>query len=73
MNKRLRWRRGFAGEMAGALLTQVAAERPALASVVAFALPQNLASQGVMRGQGFVFERTIRHCGLLHLLYRKRI
>jgi len=63
------WGSGFATEIARAVLS-VAFERIGLASVVAFALTDNLASHRVMRKVGLEFERDIVHAGLPHVLYR---
>ena len=43
-----------------------------LLEIVAFTLPDNLASRRVMEKVGFVYERDIVHVGLPHVLYRRR-
>jgi ribosomal-protein-alanine N-acetyltransferase len=63
------WRKGFATEMARAIV-KLAFERIGLESVVAFTLPTNLASRGVMEKAAFSYERDITWAGLPHLLYR---
>jgi [ribosomal protein S5]-alanine N-acetyltransferase len=37
--------------------------------IVAFTLPHNLASRGVMENCGFTYQRDIVHAGLPHVLY----
>jgi len=65
------WGRRRATEMAQAVLD--AGFGPlALADVVAFTLPTNLASRRVMQHTGFLYERDIVHAGLPHVLYRLR-
>lgn len=64
-----RWGQGFATEMAEAAV-DVAFRRLKLASVVAFALPSNKASRGVMEKVGFSYERDIVYADLPHVLYR---
>lgn len=64
-----RWGQGLATELARAAID--AARGPLeLPEIVAFALPDNLASRRVMEKSGFVFERDIAHGGLPHVLYR---
>jgi len=65
-----RWRQGLATEMAEAALL-VAFEVLAIESVVAFTLPHNVASLGVMQRTGFVYERDIDWAGLPHVLHRR--
>ena len=67
-----RWGQGMATEMAAALV-QVARERLGLAEVVAFTLPENLASRRVMEKVGFTYERDIEWAALRHVLYRQRL
>ena len=38
--------------------------------LIAFTLPDNLASRRVMEKAGFAYEREILHAGLPHVLYR---
>jgi ribosomal-protein-alanine N-acetyltransferase len=37
--------------------------------LVAFTLPDNVASRRVMEKSGFIYERHIEHAGLPHVLY----
>jgi [ribosomal protein S5]-alanine N-acetyltransferase len=61
-------RKGFATEVSmGAL--RVAFEQLRLDRVVAFTLPHNIGSRGVMEHCGFVYQRDIVHAGLPHVLY----
>ncbi len=64
------WRRGFATEMARAILH--IASTLGLRDLVAFTLPSNLGSRGVMEKVGFRYERDIRWANLSHVLYRKK-
>ncbi len=66
-----RWRQGLATELA---LTSIAAAFGPLGlqEIVAFTLPDNVASRRVMEKTGFVFERDIAHALLPHVLYRRR-
>jgi ribosomal-protein-alanine N-acetyltransferase len=64
-----RWNEGFATELARASL-QVGFTDLGLAEVIAFTLPDNLASRRVMEKAGFVYDREIIHAGLPHVLYR---
>jgi RimJ/RimL family protein N-acetyltransferase len=41
-----------------------------LGEIVAFTLPNNVASRRVMEKTGFTYERQIVHVGLPHVLYR---
>jgi RimJ/RimL family protein N-acetyltransferase len=50
----------------------VAFEQLELLSIVAFTLPDNVASRRVMDKAGFEYERDIMHAGLAHVLYRRR-
>ena len=65
-----RWGQGLATEMARAAVA-LALGPLELDSVVAFTLPDNVASRRVMEKAGFVFEREIEHAGLAHVLYRR--
>lgn len=65
-----RWGRGLGTELARAEL-QVAFARLDLLEVVAFTLPDNVASRRVMEKTGFGYEREIVHAGLPHVLYRR--
>jgi [ribosomal protein S5]-alanine N-acetyltransferase len=66
-----RWGHGLATELAQAA-TGVAFDDLGLDQLVAFTLPDNVASRRVMDKSGFVFEREILHAGLPHVLYRCR-
>lgn len=66
------WGRGIATEMASALVG-VARDRLGLAEIVAFTLPDNLASRRVMEKVGFTYERDIEWAKLRHVLYRLRL
>lgn len=58
------WRCGYTAEAALALLPH--APQPP----IAFTLPHNAGSRGVMRRLGMVWERDFIHAGLPHVLYR---
>jgi RimJ/RimL family protein N-acetyltransferase len=64
-----RWGQGLATELARTAI-EAASGPLRLREVVAFALPDNLASRRVMEKTGFVFERDIIHAGFPHVLYR---
>jgi RimJ/RimL family protein N-acetyltransferase len=66
-----RWDQGLATELALAS-ADVAFGPLELAEIVAFTLPDNLASRRVMDKAGFSYEREIMHVGLPHVLYRLR-
>ena len=66
------WGRGIATEMASALVG-VARDRIGLAEIVAFTLPDNLASRRVMEKAGFTYERDVEWAALPHVLYRQRL
>jgi RimJ/RimL family protein N-acetyltransferase len=66
-----RWGQGLATELALACV-EVAFEDLGLLEIVAFALPDNIASRRVMEKAGLSFEREIVHAGLPHVLYRSR-
>jgi ribosomal-protein-alanine N-acetyltransferase len=66
-----RWGQGLATELAHACV-EVAFEQLELRSIVAFTLPDNIASQRVMEKTGFEYERDIVHAGMPHVLYRRR-
>jgi RimJ/RimL family protein N-acetyltransferase len=63
------WGRGLATEMACAVLA-IGFERLGVASVIAYTLATNRASQRVMEKAGLTYERDIVHVGLPHVLYR---
>ncbi len=63
------WRRGYATE-AGAEAVRIGFEDLGLDELVSFTLVDNVASQGVMKKLGFVYERDVEHVGLPHVLYR---
>src|SRR5579862_1367506 len=62
------WRKGFATEISRAALDH-AFNTLHLAQVVAFTLPHNKGSRGVMENCGFTFTREITHAHLPHVLY----
>jgi len=64
-----RWREGLATELAMTCV-EVAFADLHLREIVAFALPDNVASRRVMEKAGFVFERPVMHVGMPHVLYR---
>jgi RimJ/RimL family protein N-acetyltransferase len=66
-----RWGHGLATEMARAAIG-VAFGPLGLHEIVAFSLPENVASRRVMDKTGFAFDREIVHAGLRHVLYRRR-
>jgi [ribosomal protein S5]-alanine N-acetyltransferase len=63
-----RWGQGLATELAFACL-EVGFGPLGLRQIVAFTLPDNVASRRVMEKAGFVYERDIVHVGLAHVLY----
>jgi RimJ/RimL family protein N-acetyltransferase len=64
-----RWGEGLATEL-GEAAVAVAFGTLALPDVVAYTLPDNLASRRVMDKLGFVYERDVQHAALAHVLYR---
>ena len=66
-----RWRRGLATELAEVSI-EVAFGPLGLREIIAFTLPDNIASRRVMEKTGFRFEREIVHASRLHVLYRRR-
>jgi ribosomal-protein-alanine N-acetyltransferase len=66
------WGRGIATEMAR-MLVGVARDRLGLEEVVAFTLPDNVASRRVLEKAGFRYERDIEWAALPHVLYRRRL
>jgi ribosomal-protein-alanine N-acetyltransferase len=66
-----RWGQGLATELAFACV-DVGFEQLGLREIVAFTLPDNIASRRVMEKAGFEHERDIVHVGLPHVLYRWR-
>jgi [ribosomal protein S5]-alanine N-acetyltransferase len=66
-----RWGEGLATELARAAV-DVAFRDLGLTDVVAFTLPDNLASRRVMEKTGFSLEREIVHAELPHVLYRRQ-
>lgn len=66
-----RWGQGLGTELANACV-EVAFDQLALLDIIAFTLPDNIASRRVMEKSGFAFEREIIHAGLPHVLYRHR-
>jgi ribosomal-protein-alanine N-acetyltransferase len=65
------WRTGIATEMSRAILE--IAGRLGLTNIVAFTLPTNLASRGVMEKVGFQYERDITWANLPAVLYRRSL
>jgi RimJ/RimL family protein N-acetyltransferase len=63
------WGRGLATDAARACVT-IGLEWLGLPSLVALALPRNLASQRVLRKAALVPEREVVHAGARHLLFR---
>lgn len=63
------WGKGYATEIAGALL-RYAFDELELDNIVAFTLTTNGGSQRVMQKMGFDFERKFEHKGDPHVLYR---
>jgi [ribosomal protein S5]-alanine N-acetyltransferase len=66
-----RWGEGFAPEAAGASLVW-GWKRAGLEEIVAFTLPDNLASRRVMDKLGMSYVRDFEREGLPHVLYRAR-
>jgi [ribosomal protein S5]-alanine N-acetyltransferase len=66
-----RWGEGLGTELAQVSL-DVAFDQLHLLQVVAFTLPDNVASRRVMEKGGFRYEREIEHVGLPHVLYSAR-
>ncbi|HWE32431.1 MAG TPA: GNAT family N-acetyltransferase [Solirubrobacteraceae bacterium] len=66
-----RWGEGLATELA---LASVAAgfETLAVDELIAYTLPDNVASRRVMENAGFRYERELEHVGRPHVLYRRR-
>jgi [ribosomal protein S5]-alanine N-acetyltransferase len=67
-----RWGQGLATELARAAV-DVAAAPLHLGEIVAFTLPDNIASRRVMEKVGFTYERDVVHVGLPHVLYRRSL
>ena len=65
-----RWGQGLATELAHACV-EVSFDHLDLIEIVAFTLPDNVASRRVMEKSGFVYERDLVHAGLPHVLYRR--
>jgi RimJ/RimL family protein N-acetyltransferase len=66
-----RWGQGLATEL-GAASIRVAFDEHGLDDLVAFTLPDNIASRRVMEKLGMSFERDVVHADLPHVLYRLR-
>ena len=62
------WRKGLATEISIAAL-KWGFDTMHLDRIVAFTLPHNRASRGVMENCGFTYQRDIVHAGLPHVLY----
>jgi ribosomal-protein-alanine N-acetyltransferase len=65
-----RWGQGVATELA-LRSVEVAFGALSVRELIAFTLPDNLASRRVMEKAGFTYARDIRHAGLPHVLYRR--
>ena len=65
------WGRGYATEL-GAASVEHGFRDLGLSEIVAFTLPENVASWRVMEKLGFSFEKEFQHAGLPHHLYRRR-
>ncbi len=63
------WCQGFASEM-GRAVVDLARGPIGLGGLIAYTLPHNRASRGVMERLGFSYEGKIVHAGLNHVLYR---
>jgi ribosomal-protein-alanine N-acetyltransferase len=63
------WRRAYGVEMARAVIRE-GFDRLNFSNLVAFTLPTNIGSRGVMERCGMRCERDIVHAGLPHVLYR---
>ncbi len=63
------WGQGHATEIA-ALSAKVAFEQLGISNVVAFTLPDNVASRKVMEKLHMTYERDIIHADMPHVLYR---
>ncbi|HTX29915.1 MAG TPA: GNAT family N-acetyltransferase [Solirubrobacteraceae bacterium] len=66
-----RWRQGLATEMAQAAIASAFGPL-GLREIIAFTLPNNIASRRVMEKSGFLYEGEIVHALLPHVLYRRR-
>jgi [ribosomal protein S5]-alanine N-acetyltransferase len=66
-----RWGEGLGTELAGAAVEAGLGELR-LPEIVAFTLPDNIASRRVMEKTGFRYDCEIVHAGLPHVLYRNR-
>ncbi len=65
-----RWGEGLATELAQ-LSVRTGFDDLGLKRIVAFTLPDNLASRRVMEKSGFAYERDIVHSGLPHVFYHQ--
>jgi [ribosomal protein S5]-alanine N-acetyltransferase len=65
-----RWGQGLATELA-LTSVEVAFNDLKLREIVAFTLPDNVASRRVMEKAGFAYDRQVTHLGLPHVLYRR--
>ena len=65
-----RWGEGLATELAKRA-SRSGSGRSGCSEIVAFTLPDNVASRRVMEKAGFDYERDIVHVGLPHVLYRR--
>jgi RimJ/RimL family protein N-acetyltransferase len=62
------WGKGFATEISIAAL-KLGFDAIHLEQIVAFALPHNKASRGVMEHCGFTYQHDFTHAGLPHVMY----
>jgi ribosomal-protein-alanine N-acetyltransferase len=65
-----RWGQGLATELA-LVSVRVAFDTIGLGELIAYTLPDNVASRRVMEKAGFEFDREFQHVGLGHVLYRR--
>ena len=66
-----RWGEGLATEL-GEASVRAAFDEHGLEELVAFTLPDNVASRRVMEKLGMTYERDVVHADLPHVLYRLR-
>lgn len=66
-----RWGQGLATELAHTA-ARIAFDDLGLEEIVAFTLPDNVASRRVMEKAGFTYERDIERAGMSHVLYRRQ-
>ncbi len=66
-----RWGQGLATELAR-VSVRAGFDDLHLPQLVAFTMPDNIASRRVMEKAGFTYDGEIEHVGLPHVLYRRR-